>query len=117
MQITVLGTHSSGSGNLVSIDALNVPGSPALETIVPNVTVTDTDTGCAHEDYPVEQIPTPTQGALASPGEPYGNYSVCADNGTNRNTGTVANTNFLAGNTVNIYLGYGSTGLASGTCP
>jgi hypothetical protein len=65
----------------------------------------------------VEQIPTPTQGALASPGEPYGNYSVCADNGTNRNTGTVANTNFLAGNTVNIYLGYGSTGLASGTCP
>jgi Tfp pilus assembly protein PilV len=118
IKITALGTHdSSSNGSLISIDALNVPGSPALETIVPNVTVTDTDSGCGNEDYPVEQIPTPTQGALASPGEPYGNYSVCADNGTTRNTGTVANTNFLTGNTVNIYLGYGSTGLANGTCP
>jgi Tfp pilus assembly protein PilV len=116
--ITALGTHSSGTGNLVSIDAINVPGAPALETIVPNVTVTDTDAGCAsNEDYPLEQIPTPTQGSLLSPGEPYGNYSVCADNGSNSNTGTVANTSFVAGNTVNIYLGYGSTNLASGTCP
>jgi hypothetical protein len=116
--ITALGTHSAGTGNLVSIDAINVPGAPALETIVPNVTVTDTDAACAsNEDYPLEQIPTPTQGSLSSPGEPYGNFSVCADNGSNSNTGTVANTSFLAGNTVNIYLGYGSTNLASGTCP
>ena len=86
--------------------------------MAPNVTVTDTDTGCAtNEDYPPTQIPTPTQGALSSPGEPYGDYTVCADDGTNHNTGTVANTNFLAGTPVDIYLAYGSTNLASGTCP
>jgi type II secretory pathway pseudopilin PulG len=115
--ITVLHT-SSHTGFLVSIDAINVPGSPALEPFAPNVTVTDTDSGCANnEDYPLEQIPTPTQGSLISPGEPYGNYTVCADDGTNHNTGTVANTSFVAGNTVDIYLAYGSTSLASGTCP
>jgi Tfp pilus assembly protein PilE len=118
IKITALGTHGSGSANTVSIDAINVPGTPALEPMAPNVTVTDTDTGCAtNEDYPPTQIPTPTQGALSSPGEPYGDYTVCADDGTNHNTGTVANTNFLAGTPVDIYLAYGSTNLASGTCP
>jgi len=119
IKITALGTHdSSSNGSLISIDALNVPGSPALEPFAPNVTVTDTDSGCAaNEDYPPTQIPTPTQGALQYPGEPYGNYTVCADDGTNHNTGTVVNTNFLAGTPVDIYLAYGSTNLASGTCP
>jgi Tfp pilus assembly protein PilV len=114
LKIVALGTHDSSSGgNLISIDAITL-----LLTTKPNVTVTDTDTGCtANEDYPLEQIPTTTQGALLSPGEPYGNYSVCADNGTNHNTATVANTNFLAGNVVNIYLASGSAGLASGACP
>ena len=120
IKIKVLHTTSS-SGYLVSIDAINVPGSPALEPFAPNVTVTDTDSGCNNnEDYPPTQIPTATQGALVSPGEPYGNYSVCADDGTNHNAGTpatVANTNFLAGNTVDVYLAYGSANLASGTCP
>ncbi len=119
IKITVLGTHDfSATASLVSIDAINVPGSPALEPFAPNVTVTDTDSTCANnEDYPPTQIPTATQGALQSPGEPYGNYTVCADDGTNHNTGTVANTSFLAGNTVDVYLAYGSTNLASGTCP
>ena len=119
IKITVLHTSSS-TGFLVSIDAINVPGSPALEPFAPNVTVTDTDSGCGGEDYPPTQIPTATQGALQSPGLPYGNYSVCADDGTNHNIGTpatVANTNFLAGNTVDIYLAYGSANLSSGTCP
>jgi Tfp pilus assembly protein PilV len=116
--ITVLHT-SSHTGFLVSIDAINVPGSPALEPFAPNVTVTDIDAGCGNEDYPPTQIPTMTQGALTSPGEPYGNYKVCADDGTNHAIVTpVANTNFLAGTPgVDIYLAYGSTNLASGTCP
>jgi hypothetical protein len=120
IKITALGTHGSGSANTISIDAINVPGSPALEPFAPNVTVTETDSGCGGEDYPPTQIPTATQGALQSPGLPYGNYSVCADDGTNHNAGTpttVANTNFLAGTPVDVYLAYGSANLASGTCP
>ena len=45
------------------------------------------------------------------------NYTVCADDGSNHNTATVANTSFVAGNVVNIYLGNGSPGLQGGTCP
>jgi len=118
LKIIALGTHSASStANLISIDAINVPSISTLLTTQPNVTVTDTDSGCGNEDYPLEQVPTATQGALLYPGEPYGNYTVCADNGTVHNTGTVANTNFQAGNVVNIYLANGSAGLANGTCP
>lgn len=96
------------------------PGSQV--TTVPDVTVTDTDAACGNaEDYPPEQVPTSTGGALVNPGLPFGNYTVCADasiSGTfERNTGTVANTNFTTGNTVNIYLGSGATGRVAGKCP
>jgi Tfp pilus assembly protein PilV len=109
--------NASSSGNLISVDAINVPGTNSLLLSKPNVTVTETDAGCGNKDYPPTQIPTPTQGALVSPGQPYGNYSVCADNGTNYNTATVANTSFAVGNVANIYLATGSPGLTSGTCP
>jgi len=85
-----------------------------LVTTKPDVTVTDTDTGCGNnEDYPPSQIPpSQTVGALANPGLPYGNYTVCADASITgsyyHNTATVANTNYAAGNVVNIYLGSGS---------
>jgi Tfp pilus assembly protein PilV len=119
LSITVTGTkNASSTGKTITIDSFIVQNAVALETIKPNVTVTETDTGCgSNKDYPPTQIPTATQGALASPGEPYGNYTVCADDGVNHNTATVANTNFAAGNVVNIYLGSGSAGLAGGTCP
>jgi hypothetical protein len=96
------------------------PGS--LVSTKPDVTVTDTDAACGNgEDYPPSQVPTASAGALANPGLPYGAYTVCADaqiSGTyERNTGTVANTNYAAGNTVNIYLGSGAAGRAAGKCP
>jgi len=96
------------------------PGS--LVSTKPDVTVTDTDAACGNaEDYPPTQIPTASAGALANPGLPYGTYTVCADAqiaGTyERNTGTVANTSYTSGNTVNIYLGSGAAGRVSGKCP
>jgi Tfp pilus assembly protein PilE len=96
------------------------PGS--LVSTKPDVTVTDTDAACGNaEDYPPSQIPTASGGALANPGLPYGAYTVCADaqiSGTyERNTGTVANTNYAAGDTVNIYLGSGAAGRSAGKCP
>jgi hypothetical protein len=52
-----------------------------------------------------------------NPGEPYGNFTVCADNNSVMNTATVNNTSFTStGNTVNVYLNSNATGLASGTC-
>ena len=116
LTITVAGTKDSGSsGYVVSIDALIV-GSQQLLTTAPNITLTDNN--CAgHESYPSTQVPTAAQGALTNPGEPYGNFTVCADNGSVKNTATVANTNFTStGNTVNVYLYSGAPGLTSGTC-
>ena len=121
IKITVLGTHDfSATASLVSIDAINVPGSPALEPFAPNVTVTDTDSTCANnEDYPPTQIPTATQGALERPGEPYGNYSVCADNGTSttpehpRPLPTRASWRATPSTSTSPTV----TNLASGTCP
>jgi hypothetical protein len=80
--------------------------------------VTIKDSGCGNnEDYPPAQIPTSAQGALANPGLPYGNYTVCASYGGFYNTGTLANTTFGSpGNTVKIYLGSGASGRGSGVC-
>jgi hypothetical protein len=116
LTITVAGTKDSGSsGYVVSIDALIV-GSQQLLTTAPNITLTDNN--CAgHESYPNTQVPTAAQGALSNPGEPYGNFTVCADNGSLKNTATVNNTNFTStGNTVNLYLYSGASGVTSGTC-
>jgi hypothetical protein len=82
----------------------------------PLVTITDNNTGCSGENYPATLVPTTTQGALADPGQPYGNFTVCASSGGSKNTATVANTSYSAGNTVAIYLATGSSGLASGSC-
>ena len=120
LTITVTGTMNSKSGGTtITIDSFIVQNAPPLELIKPNVTVTETDPGCNNnkDKPPTQIIPDATQGALLSPGEPYGDYTVCADDGVNHNTATVANTNFAAGNVVNIYLGSGSPGLAGGKCP
>ena len=58
-------------------------------------------------------MPTATQGALVDPGQPYGNWTVCASSGGVKNTATVANTSYTSGNVVNVYLGHGSSGLTS----
>jgi type II secretory pathway pseudopilin PulG len=117
LKISVAGSEdSNSSGPYVAIDAFIIGGAVTLLTTKPNVTLTDT--GCAdNETYPPEQIPTATHGALVNPAEPYGNFTVCADNGTVSNTANVANTRFTApGNPVNVYLNTGATGLTGGTC-
>jgi Tfp pilus assembly protein PilE len=115
LKIAVSGTkNAASSGFYVSIDAIIV-GAPALLSTQPNITLTDT--GCSnHETYPPEQIPTATGGALVNPGEPYGTFTVCADNGTNKNFATASNTAFYTGNPVIIDLSPGAAGLTSGTC-
>jgi hypothetical protein len=115
LTITVAGTKDSGSsGYFVSVDALIV-GTAQLLTSAPDVTLTDT--GCAnHETRPPTKVPTASAGALTNPGEPYGNFTVCADNGALKNSATVANTNFTTGTTVNIYLYGGASGASVGTC-
>jgi hypothetical protein len=117
LKISVAGSKdSNSSGTSVAIDAFIIGGPVTLLTTKPNVTVTDT--GCAADDHssPAAQVPTAAQGALVTPGQPYGTYTVCADNGSVENTATVANTSFTTGNTANVYLNTGATGLASGTC-
>ncbi|HLW96242.1 MAG TPA: hypothetical protein VKS25_12765 [Solirubrobacteraceae bacterium] len=124
LKILVTGTkNASSSGNTISIDAVNVPGSPALETIAPTVSVTDDNTGCgSNVDYPPTVAnETAAQGALQFPGEIYGNLLVCADNGSDMNTaGTVAspiaNTSFTSGKVVTINIYDGASGRTSGTC-
>jgi Tfp pilus assembly protein PilE len=116
LEIKVDGTEPPGSSNTyVAIDAF-IYATPTLLSTAPNVTLTDNN--CAgHETYPNTQIPTSAQGALTNPGEPYGNFTVCADNGSVKNTATVTNTNFTTtGNSVNVYLYSGASGLTSGTC-
>ena len=119
LEIVVDGTRPSGSSaNYVPIDSF-VYGTQAtgLLTSAPLVTLTDNNTNCsAQENYPATQVPTLTQGALVDPGQPYGNWTVCASSGGVKNTATVANTNYTAGNVVNIYLGTGASGLTSGSC-
>ena len=101
----------------VSIDAI-VAGTPSLLTTAPYITITDNNAGCASAvNIPAPQVPTPTGGALFYPGQPYGNYTVCASSVGFKNTASVANTNYTTGTTVNIYLGTGSPGLQAGSCP
>jgi hypothetical protein len=110
--------NAKSSGYTIAIDEL-VASTFVLMSTKPNVTVTDTDTVCGNnEDYPPEQIPTATQGALASPGLPYGTYTVCVDDGANHDTITgVANTNYGAtGNTVNAFIYNGAPGYGTGVC-
>ena len=118
VKIVVDGTNQSGSYPWVSIDAFEYgqPGVPLLSS-APVVTLTDNNTGCnGSENYPATQAPTATQGALADPGQPYGNFTVCASYGGFKNTATVANTSYTSGNVVNVYLASGSPGLTSGSC-
>jgi len=118
VKIVIDGTSPSGSsGASVSIDAFEyVAPALTLLTAAPLVTITDNNTGCSGENYPATQVPTPTQGALVDPGQPAGNFTVCASSGGVKNTATVVNTNYSAGNVANIYLAPGSTGLTAGSC-
>jgi hypothetical protein len=119
LTIDVLGTKPSAStATYVQIDAFIVgTQSTGLLTSAPVVTLTDNNTGCgSSENYPATQVPTVTQGALVDPGQPYGNWTVCASYGGEKNTATVANTSYTSGNVVNVYLAPGSAGLTSGSC-
>jgi Tfp pilus assembly protein PilE len=119
LTIYVDGTKDANSGGAyVTTDAF-VYGteSTGLLTSAPVVTLTDNNAACnSNENYPATQVPTLTQGALADPGQPYGNWTVCASSGGEKNTATVANTSYTTGNVVNVYLGSGSSGLTSGSC-
>lgn len=118
LKILVDGTKPAASTNTyVQVDAFISTVGASLLSAAPLVTLTDDNAGCSsHEHYPATQVPTATQGALADPGQPYGNWTVCASSGGVKNTAVVANTSYTSGNVVNVYLGTGSAGLTSGSC-
>jgi Tfp pilus assembly protein PilE len=118
LKILIDGTKPSASTNTYAqIDSF-VYGTQTngLLSTAPLVTLTDENSGCSNENYPATQVPTTTQGALVDPGQPYGTWLVCASSGGVKNTATVSNTSYTAGNVVNVYLGTGSSGLTTGSC-
>jgi hypothetical protein len=127
LYITVTGAYSNTPpkhgtnpyGTNVILDEAVPPGTATLLTTKPNITITDTDSACNNnEDYPPEQVPTATGGALQYPGLPYGTYTVCVDNGSIKDViAGVQNFNYGAtGNVVNADLWSGASGESSGTC-
>jgi Flp pilus assembly pilin Flp len=119
VKILIDGTKPSASTNTYAqIDAFVVGvQASGLLTSAPLVTLTDNNAACnSNENYPATQVPTLTQGALVDPGQPYGNWTVCASSAGEKNTATVANTSYTTGNVVNVYLAPGSSGLTSGSC-
>jgi hypothetical protein len=120
LKIVVLGTKPAAntSGNeYVQVDAFRYgTTAPSLLSTAPTVTLTDNNTGCSGENYPATQVPTSTQGALVDPGQPYGNFTVCASANDTENSATLVNTSYTAGNAVNLYLGPGFNGQTSGSC-
>jgi hypothetical protein len=118
IKILVDGTKPAASTNTyVQVDAFIYTSGASLLSTAPLITLTDDDAGCSsHEHYPATQVPTATQGALVDPGQPYGNWTVCASSGGVKNTAVVSNTSYTSGNVVNVYLGAGSSGLTSGSC-
>jgi hypothetical protein len=118
IKILVDGTKPAASTNTyVQLDAFIYTSGASLLSSAPLVTLTDDNAACnSSENYPATQVPTLTQGALVDPGQPYGNWTVCASSGGVKNTAVVANTSYTSGNVVNVYLGAGSSGLTSGSC-
>ena len=122
LKIVVTGTNDgnqNGSTSTVAIDEMSVTvvTPPTLMTTAPHIILTDT--GCSnYKSTPATVAPSPTTGALADPGVPYANLTVCADNGVSYNTAVVAQNSlsFTAGTIVNIYLQPGASGLSSGVC-
>jgi hypothetical protein len=118
IKIVAQGTKPAASGGTyVLVDAF-IYGTQATSLLssAPVVTLTDNNAGCSGENYPATQVPTSTQGALVDPGQPYGSFTACASSGGYENTAAVANTNYAAGNVVNLYLNPGAAGLQSGSC-
>jgi len=59
----------------------------------------------------IEHVPTTTTtGSLSDPGQPYGTYTVCADNGAKYAQATVTNNDPVNGVSVTLYLGSGTPG-------
>jgi Tfp pilus assembly protein PilV len=118
IKILADGTKPAAStGTYVQLDAFIYTSGASLLTSAPLITLTDDNAACNDaENYPATQVPTATQGALVDPGQPYGNWTVCASSGGVKNTAVVANTSYTSGNVVNVYLGAGSSGLTSGSC-
>jgi hypothetical protein len=118
IKILVDGTKPAAStAAYVQVDAFIYTSGVSLLSVAPLVTLTDDNAACSgQENYPATQVPTATQGALVDPGQPYGNWTVCASSGGVKNTAVVSNTSYTSGNVVNVYLGTGSTGLTSGSC-
>ena len=118
IKILVDGTKPAAStATYVQVDAFIYTSGASLLSTAPLVTLTDDNAACnSAENYPATQVPTLTQGALVDPGQPYGNWTVCASSGGVKNTAVVSNTSYTSGNVVNVYLGAGSAGLTSGSC-
>ncbi|HEY5231900.1 MAG TPA: hypothetical protein VIJ11_13540, partial [Galbitalea sp.] len=120
LTITVAGTEPSGAnGTYLTMDGFIIgTGVPSLTTISPHVVITDNNAGCSgHQTTPPAQVPTNANvGALVNPAEPYGNFTVCVDDGSVANSATLANTSFTQGNIVNVNLTAGASGVTAGTC-
>jgi hypothetical protein len=90
------------------------PASPGSPVSKPHVILTDQRCGGSPPTQggtpAVEHVPTTTTtGTLADYGQPYGTYTVCADNGSKyQQQKNVANTDPVNGVVVKLYLGGGS---------
>jgi hypothetical protein len=89
----VITTPGAGSTVLARTPAINLLVKNSSGTVLQNarVFVSETDTGCTTQTFP-QQL-TNSSGALPEPGYPFGNFSVCVDDGNRRKTTTpVVNT-------------------------
>jgi Tfp pilus assembly protein PilV len=92
----------------------SVPGTPLLVS-KPHVILTDQNCGGSPPTQggtpAIKHVPTTTAtGSLADPGQPYGTYTLCADNGAKYAQATVTNKDPVNGVSVPLYLGSGTSG-------
>lgn len=80
-----------------------------------NVRVTPKSTGCGSTTTYPKQTSTAT-GTLPNPGFPYGDYSICIDNGSKTASTTTNVHNTSRAGTPTVFVNIPTTGATSGTC-
>jgi Tfp pilus assembly protein PilV len=95
---------------------VTVPGSPVAR---PHVVLTDQNCGGSPPTQGgsplIEHVlPTTTPGALVDPGQPFGTYTLCADNGlVHVQIANIANNDLVNGTNATLYLGSGGAGVCT----
>jgi hypothetical protein len=113
--------QGAGVSLLLHLPALNLTvlsGTAAShDKAVSNAHVVLTDQGCGGNPPTAGGTPaiertlsTNASGQLADPGQPFGTFTVCADNGNKKAQQTNVVNDVINGTTVNLYLGSGSGG-------